>query len=294
MSAKGIIMAAAGVVVASGPSAPPGSQTFYYTGSTQNFTVPNGKSTLSVKIWGAGGGSNRDAGAGGGGGYTGGNLSVNSGEVLTIYVGRGGLGGGDSTNETTSLDSAATRLNGGTGGWPGGGTGGSPGSYGAGGGGGGYSGIFRSSTPLAIAGGGGGGGDDGGASAGGGSTAGGPYGGTQTAGGSNGTTPSNASYYAGYLQGASGIGTGSGAGGGGGGYYGGGLGPFWGGGGGGSGYVTGSLTTTGGTTVTPGNSTDADRGVYGNGAPAGGTGENSASTRLGLKGRDGIVIISWT
>lgn len=83
-------------------------------------------------------------------------------------------------------------------------------------------------------------------------------------------------------------------GGGGGGYYGGGNASYWSGGGGGSGYVTGSLTTTGGSGTTPGNSGDADRGVYGQGAPAGGTGESSTSTRLGIKGRDGLVIISWT
>jgi hypothetical protein len=55
-----------------------------------------------------------------------------------------------------------------------------------------------------------------------------------------------------------------------------------------------SLTTTAGSGTTPGNSADASRGTYGNGAPAGGTGENSASTRLGLKGKNGLVIISWT
>ena len=67
----------------------------------------------------------------------------------------------------------------------------------------------------------------------------------------------------------------------------------WSGGGGGSGYVTESCTTTAGSGTTPGNSTDASRGVYGNGAPAGGTGENPASTRLGIKGRDGLIIVSW-
>jgi hypothetical protein len=54
------------------------------------------------------------------------------------------------------------------------------------------------------------------------------------------------------------------------------------------------LTTTAGSGTTPANSTDVSRGTYGNGAPAGGTGESGTSTRLGLKGKNGLVIISWT
>jgi hypothetical protein len=107
-------------------------QVVFDTAGTSTFTVPSGVTNITVKAWGAGGGAGgggtSDAGgAGGGGGFVQGNLTVIPTEELAIRIGGGGAGG--------SL------------GLP-------PGA----GGGGGYSGLFRSSTPLAIAGGGGGGG----------------------------------------------------------------------------------------------------------------------------------------
>lgn len=275
----------------------PVSTSFNATGADQTFNVPAGVTSMTVQMWGGGGGSNRDVGAGGGGGYSAGTIAVTPGETLTIRVGVGGQGGGLSTNEELpSTQNAGTRLQGGQGGFPGGGTGGTPSFYGGGGGGGGYSGIFRGVTPLIIAGGGGGGADDASAGAGGGSTgasgATGGTGGSQVAGGTGGAGTSGSS-----LQGGSG-GAGPASGGGGGGYFGGSSGSFWGGGGGGSGYIGGpgvtGASTLGGSGTTPGNSTDVNRGTAGNGAPAGGTGEFSQSIFIGIKGRDGKVIISYT
>lgn len=61
-------------------------QTFNYTGSVQNFVVPNNISSIEVETWGAqGGGAN--SGVGGKGGYAKGTLSVTPGETLYIYVG---------------------------------------------------------------------------------------------------------------------------------------------------------------------------------------------------------------
>ncbi len=102
------------------------------TAGTSTWSVPTGVTNVTVKAWGAGGGAGgggtSDAGgAGGGAGFIQGNITVIPAEDLSIRIGGGGTGG--------SL------------GIP-------PGA----GGGGGYSGVLRSSTPLAIAAGGGGGG----------------------------------------------------------------------------------------------------------------------------------------
>jgi len=53
-------------------------------------------------------------------------------------------------------------------------------------------------------------------------------------------------------------------------------------------------TTTTGCGVTPGNSSDSDRAGAGQGAPAGGTGENPDSVFIGIKGINGRMIISWS
>jgi len=95
------------------------------------FKVPVGVTNLTVKAWGAGGGAGAGGltsfgGDGAGGGFVQGDLSVVPNEDLTVKVGGGGEGG--------KFASPA----------------------GAGGGGG-LSGVFRTSTPLAIAGAGGGG-----------------------------------------------------------------------------------------------------------------------------------------
>lgn len=116
---------------------------FSSTGADQSYIVPAGINFIRVHVIGAAGGAGRYATGqkSGAGGYTWGLIPVTPGETLTMRVGVGGAG-------------AAPGL-GGLGGWPGGGSG----SYGdtIGGGGGGYSGVFRGTTPLAIAGGGGGG-----------------------------------------------------------------------------------------------------------------------------------------
>ena len=56
------------------------------------FTVPTGMTSLSVKVWGAGGGAGCGpaTGHGGGGGFTTGNLAVTPGQVLYGLVGYGG------------------------------------------------------------------------------------------------------------------------------------------------------------------------------------------------------------
>ncbi len=104
----------------------------YDSAGTSTFTVPTGVNSVTVKSWGAGGGAGaggiRNVGAdGGGGGFVQGTLSVTPAENLTTYVGGGGGAG------LFGIPSGA-------------------------GGGGGYSGLYRGSTPLLIAGGGGGGG----------------------------------------------------------------------------------------------------------------------------------------
>lgn len=217
-------------------------QVFNATGADQTFTVPAGVTRIFVKMWGAGGGNGRQGGwsygaAGGGGGHTRGLISVTPGESLTVRVGVGGMtvvfgssfGGGGGAGQNADL------------------------SYGGQGGGGTY--LFRSTTPLLIAGGGGGGGSsrawDGNVGGAGGGLTGqrgeSPYdgkanfgggGGTQTAGGASVGTAGSL-YQGGVAN------TNSYGGGGGGGYYGGGGGAYsesntMGGGGGGSGFVVSS------------------------------------------------------
>ncbi len=102
------------------------------TTGTTTFTVPAGVTELTVKAWGAGGaggaGGTRVPGAsGGGGGFAGGTIAVTPAENLTVRIGGAGNGG-------------------------------VTGSPAGGGGGGGYTALYRSSSPLLVAGGGGGGG----------------------------------------------------------------------------------------------------------------------------------------
>lgn len=247
----------------------PGVQAFSYTGADQTWTVPAGVTSLTVKMWAAGGSginaamqSTYGAGGGASGGYTTGTLAVTPGETLTFIVGQGGKqssgvaygGGGNATNAT-------------------------------GGGGGGRSAIRRSSTELATAGGGGGGGGSGYNGGAGGGTTGGDaaggtgLGGTQSAGGSTSGTGSAGTQFQG--------GASNGGGAGGGGYYGGGGGNGSGvvqAGGGGSGYaggLTGASMSSGtvgngASSVNPPNTGDADYasgvGVGGGGSVAGGSG----------------------
>lgn len=280
-----------------------GSVTFNYTGAAQTWTVPAGVTSVTITALGAGGGGGSGA-EGGNGGWASGTRAVTPGQVLNVYVGRGGRYG-HATSSTIS------------GGWNGGGasaigtlTYAQMGYVGSGGG---ASDVRIGGTAygnrVIVAGGGGGGmanltwiGTSGGytgwqqswgvAGYGGGTTGtngagpinssvgSGTYfgyryaagtGGSQTAGGSNaiswgssGASGTGGSGSVGSLNGASWFICG-----GGGGYYGGGAGvdtP----GGGGSSYIGG---VTGGSTSTAG------------GSPGGGAG--------GMNGTDGQVQIDW-
>jgi hypothetical protein len=242
-------------------------KTFNPTGGTQTWAVPAniGGTQITVELWGAAGGKNRNNSVGGYGGRVVGKLNVAPGDVLYIYP---GSMGGNSTSGGS----------GGTAGWPAGGKGGAAGSssYWSGAGGGGSSDIRKNSSAytarVVVAGGGGGcgygdsnyggygGGTTGGAGRGDGTAAQGK-GGTQAAGGAGGTGGGTVDGAAGSTNGTggaggNGIGSGStrynGAPGGGGGWTGGGgagqdtatAANYQGGGGGGSNYVGGLATVT--------------------------------------------------
>jgi hypothetical protein len=110
-------------------------QAFAYTGANQTFAVPATTTSITVYMWAAGGAGGY-SGVGGAGAYLQGVLSVTPSSSLTVIVGQGGT-----VNGTSAFGGGGV---GSVGGWTGGG------------GGGGYSGIFNSSTPLAIVGAGGG------------------------------------------------------------------------------------------------------------------------------------------
>ena len=63
---------------------------FNYTGAYQTYTVPSGVSSVSVYMWGAGGGRVQFAQLAGGGAYVTGILPVTPGETLRLIVGAGG------------------------------------------------------------------------------------------------------------------------------------------------------------------------------------------------------------
>jgi hypothetical protein len=133
------------------------STTFSYTGSVQNWTVPNGNTTITVTAYGGSGGDGANGttvngATGGNGAAVTATISVTAGDTLYLYVGGSGAN--------------ASIRTGGSGGWGGGssissgGNGGTASSgYGAGGGGGGT--LISTSSSLSdaliIAGGGGGG-----------------------------------------------------------------------------------------------------------------------------------------
>ena len=95
------------------------SSNYSYVGSNQTFTVPAGVTTISVAMWGAGGGGN--ASRGGAGAYINGTLSVTPGQLLTLVVGQGGLpgqsggtvtmygGGGNVPNNNTNCGAGGGR-----------------------------------------------------------------------------------------------------------------------------------------------------------------------------------------
>ena len=284
-------------------------QAFNATGNDQSFVVPAGVTSLSVKIWGAGGGGGREGYRGGAGGYTEGNLTVTPGETLTIIVGQGGI-----LHSGFPLDRDYR--------YGGGASGGGGNTYNLTfGSGGGRSAVRREEVELATAGGGGGGGySDHGGNAGG--TNGLPVLGTLSSsfphggqtnnnglgpGGTGGTHGQSGNesgvagiqFKGGYSQGINGALT-SEAGGGGGGYFGGGGGGDNRGGGGGSGYF-GGLTngaTSGSAqgTLYPPNTTDPDYPSTSNpstGSGAVGTAGDGASTGNSTGG-DGLIVLQWS
>tara|TARA_Y100000593_G_scaffold7761_2_gene14435 strand:- start:41 stop:1513 length:1473 start_codon:yes stop_codon:yes gene_type:complete len=119
-----------------------GKEVLTYTGADQSFVVPAGVTSITAKLWGAGGGGGH-AVAGNppqavAGGYTTGDISVTPGETLTLVVGQGGgyTASGNTHTPTT---------------YGGGGRGYVGNHTGAGGGGGGLAGIFRGSVDQANA-----------------------------------------------------------------------------------------------------------------------------------------------
>ena len=75
----------------------PGSQTFFYTGSSQQFVAPC-TGTFTLEAWGAQG----QGGAPGLGGYASGDIDLTNGQVLTIEVGgQAGYNGGGSGHAAT-------------------------------------------------------------------------------------------------------------------------------------------------------------------------------------------------
>ncbi len=72
--------------------------TYNLTNSDQYFIVPDGVTSIRVKMWGAGGGGGNPGSwsygyPGGGGGYTESDISVNPGDILNVVVGAGGGNG---------------------------------------------------------------------------------------------------------------------------------------------------------------------------------------------------------
>ena len=64
---------------------------FLYTGADQSFTVPAGVTSITVSLWGAGGGYNGYYGGGAGAGaYIKGILTVTPGQILSVISGAGG------------------------------------------------------------------------------------------------------------------------------------------------------------------------------------------------------------
>src|ERR1700745_2556716 len=86
------------ILFRSGAIAQVTTQTFNCTGAPQSYAVPPCVTSVTVEAWGAGGGGGGvdtyTGSPGGGGAYAMSVFSVTPGQVLTIYVGCGGLQGG--------------------------------------------------------------------------------------------------------------------------------------------------------------------------------------------------------
>lgn len=250
----------------------PSAQTFSYTGADQTYVVPAGAISLTVYLWGAGGGSTISP-AGGGNQIGGpgacivGVLNVTAGETLILIVGQAGC------NYTVSTTSRY-------------GGGGAPGGHpdaGYSSSGGGRSAIRRGTADVVTAGGGGGGrqgstiGGAGGITTGGAGT-GTSGGGTQSAGG---TGNNQGSLYTGAA------GSADNSAGGGGGYYGGGAGGQDQNGGGGSSLYSNLVSYTGYVSAT-GTAPNNTSPYYVSGVANGGT-----FTGGGTGGNGLIVIIPY-
>jgi hypothetical protein len=286
-----------------------------YSGSDQTFTVPNGVTSIDVRVWGsAGGGANSSyytqQGGGAGGGYSKGTVTVSGGQVLGIVTGQGGIPnstaftygwGGPGGNSTNAAASGAS--------------------------GGGMSGVFSSTTlsqatSLVLAGGGGGaspaadvnapyaGGGGGNVAGQDGVPASSGRGGTQSAGGAAATVNSSCSVLptagsvgnGGGGGSSNGSGPNEGGGGGGGGYWGGGggmcqsSGSFPNGpGGGGSGFTAGSVT---GASMTSGSNFPYSGGNCTGAANSGGSSDTLYAAGIGQGscygiGGNGEVVIQY-
>jgi len=257
-----------------------GTQTFAYTGSSQTFTVPTNCTSLTVKLWGAGGSSENNNPGGGGGGFITGSFAVTPGTTYAVIV------GGAGSNATCGSA------------YGGGGEGGCNG-YGNYGSGGGRSALGYSGVDIVTAGGGGGGcttyslgGAGGGANGGVGASSNGITGGgggTQAAGGVGGTGGGTENGTAGsqYQGGTAGGLTIGGSGGGG-----------WYGGGGGS-WTTGVACTGGGGGSSYAGSLTGVTNLQASGTLPAGTSDPSYAAGVGVGNTssqaagNGLVIISY-
>lgn len=193
---------------------PPAPTVFSYTGGDQTYTVPAGRTSIAVYLWGAGGtGGGRDSAgetsAGGGGGaveHT--TLSVTPGEVLTLRVGQGPSYTQTGNGTTTNPLNGTTAFGGGGYGGIGDGAG-ANGTYG--GNGGGATSLFRNGTSTLIAQAGGGGGGGGAGYNTGGNAATGGAGGTATGAGGSGAGSTAQAGTSGTSGGGGGGGGGSGS-----------------------------------------------------------------------------------
>jgi hypothetical protein len=88
----------------------------YNTPGTYSFTVPDGVSSITAQVWGAGGGGskgylNQKGTGGGGGGFAQGTLSVNAGDVITVTIGAGGNGSNSAGTDGVSGSSSSLSFN---------------------------------------------------------------------------------------------------------------------------------------------------------------------------------------
>ena len=278
----------------------PSLQTLTLSTFGQYFLTCSENTTMSIKMWGAAGGTSVGQ-LGGSGGYSSGTITFLANQVYTLWVGQGGAGGGGATGTPTRTAFGG----GGRGLWGNGDT--SAGDAGGGG----LSGIFLGSSAsqgnsIIIAGGGGGGGYNSGSQAGGaggGATGGdGQFnvtsragkGGSQSSGGGTGNADTSgaiqASMSGSVLDGGDGFYAYNA--GGGGGYFGGGASSHNGsqggaGGGGGSGFINTSIIVNGqtiaGSLSTPPNAGDSQR-----------NGAGSPGTTSWSSGANGIIILTPT